>query len=841
MATLARDIRYAMRMLVATPAFTLTAVAVLALGIGANTAVFTIVNELLFRPLPGQGDGRLVGLYSRRATPEGGYRAVSWPNYQDLREGTDAFEAIVAHDLTVVGLAEGDATRRVFAAVVSSNYFPVLGAAFTHGRGFSPDEERAGSNLQVAVVSHALWQRHGGDPSFVGSTLRLNGRRFAVVGVAPRGFGGTTALVSPEIWLPAGVYEMASTTFGRGATQKRLDDRSNHAFILLGRLAPGVTLEAATARLRQQAQQLAEAFPAENRDYTFEVGRLSRTSISTNPQDDSELTTLSTLLATMSGVVLLVACLNLANMLLARGVGRRKEIAIRLAIGAGRLQVVRQLLAEALVLALLGAAAGLLVAYWAVGLLLASLVPLLPLVLTFDPAPDLRVLGATLACSVVATVLFGLGPALRVSRPDVTADLKEQQTDTAQAGRWRLLAPRHVLVVAQMALSLALLVVGGLFVRGALEVASVDPGFSLDRQLLVAIDPSLAGHDEPRGRALYARVLERVRAMPDVEAASVASAVPFGDYQEGRRVRRPGPRVEDEPRVSANYTIVGAGYFATLGIPVLRGRDFTAAEEASPATGVRAAIIDEPLARRLWGDHDPLGEQIQLGDAEPGELPQLYEVVGIVPGMRHDLFDRELVSHLYVPHGSHYRDSMTMHVRTSATGADAEAAVLRRVRAEVRGVDERLPVLTARTFAEHRDASLLTWVVKAGARLFMAFGLLALFLAVLGVYGVRASAVARRTREIGIRMALGADRAAVLQLVLREGLQLTLAGIAIGLLLAAGAARLVASLLFRVSPFDPIVFVATALVLTLATLAASYLPARKAAQVMPMEALRSFR
>jgi putative ABC transport system permease protein len=366
-----------------------------------------------------------------------------------------------------------------------------------------------------------------------------------------------------------------------------------------------------------------------------------------------------------------------------------------------------------------------------------------------------------------------------------------------------------VLVVAQVALSLALLVVGGLFVRGALAVASVDPGFSLDRQLLVAIDPSLAGHDEARGRAVFARVLEVVRSMPDVEAVSLASAVPFGDYQEGRRVRRPGPRVEGQPPVSANYTIVGAGYFATLGIPVLRGRDFTPVEESSPASGVRAAIIDEPLARRLWGEHDPIGEEIQLGEAEPGDMPQLYEIVGIVPGMRHDLFDRDLVAHLYVPHGTHYRDAMTLHVRTAATGGEAEAAMLRRLRAELRGVDETLPIVTARTFTEHRDASLLTWVIKAGARLFMAFGLLALFLAVLGVYGVRASAVARRTREIGIRMALGADRAAVLRLVLHEGLQLTLAGIAIGLLLAAGAARLVASLLFRVSPFDPVVFVTT--------------------------------
>jgi predicted permease len=427
---------------------------------------------------------------------------------------------------------------------------------------------------------------------------------------------------------------------------------------------------------------------------------------------------------------------------------------------------------------------------------------------------------------------------LRLSRAEVTSDLKEHGGEATPAGRWRWFAPRHVLVVAQVALSLALLVVGGLFVRGALAIASIDPGIALDRQLLVALDPSLAGYDAARGRALQTEVLERIRALPGVEAASLASAVPFGDYQEGRRVRRPGAETPGEPRVDANYTIVGAHYFRTLGLPVLRGRDFTETEETSP-TDARTVIVDEPLARRLWPDEDPLGQQLEVPARSRGATPELYEVVGVVPGLRHDLFDREAVAHLYVPHGSHHRDAMTLHVRVSAPSAGAHAVLRRRLRTEIRSIDEGLPVLSVRTFVEQREASLLTWVVKTGAHLFMGFGLLALFLAVLGVYGVRASAVARRTREIGIRMALGADRGAVVRLVLREGLLLTAAGVALGLVLAGAAATLVSSILFRVSPFDPVVFVAMPIVLALASLLASYVPARRAARLAPVEVLRT--
>jgi predicted permease len=436
------------------------------------------------------------------------------------------------------------------------------------------------------------------------------------------------------------------------------------------------------------------------------------------------------------------------------------------------------------------------------------------------------------------------------------AELKEQGGDDRPTGSARWFGSRNVLVISQIALSLGLLTAAGLFTKGAFKAGAADPGYALDRQVLVEVDTGLAGYDEAQGRQLFRRLMERVRAIPGVQSASLASVVAFGDMTEGKTVQKAGtpPGFGKDGRrvgVSAVYYVVGSDYFRTLGVPVLRGRDFTPAEELDPA-GAAVAIIDEPTARSLFPDQDPLGQHIQLPapeDAAPttgtgivrgdqGDSRDAMEVVGIVPGLRHELFDKSPVAHLYVPSGRKFRSAMTLHLRSASAGTGAEGALLRAVRQEIRAVDERLPVLALKTGVQHRDSSLSYWIVRAGAWLLAVFGAVAVFMAVVGLYAVKAYVVARRTREIGIRMALGSTPRGVLWLVLKEGLGLTAAGLGLGVLIAGGIGMGVASMLYQVSAFDPLVFVAAPLLLAGASLGACYLPARRATRITPTTALR---
>jgi len=449
-----------------------------------------------------------------------------------------------------------------------------FGVRLAAGRDFLPEEERPGSAVPVVIVSHTYWKKAGADPSIVGKTLRINSRVFNVVGVAPRHFTGTTTLFSPEFWMPLGVYESVANDF-MNEKRQRLDDRNHHCLMLVGRLKPGVTSTAAQAQLQSLASQLAEAYPTENKDYTFELGRLSRMSINTSPQKDSGMTTLSVLLMAMSGAVLLIACLNLANMLLARGAARRKEIAIRLSLGGGRGRVVRQLLTEGFLLSLLGGAGGLVLSFWATNLLVASLAPKIPfMVIVFDAHPDLRVLAASLGFCLVSTLFFGLGPAWKLARADLTSDLKEQAGDDLHGKVSRsVFAPRSLLVVAQIALSLALLTAAGLFTRGAINAAHANPGFSLDNGILVETDASLAGYDEPQGRQVYLNLVERLRALPGVEGASFAYVVPFGLFSDGRQVEKAGGGTSSGSDNDAKEKPVGAGLgiglFLAVGVGLL--------------------------------------------------------------------------------------------------------------------------------------------------------------------------------------------------------------------------------------------------------------------------------
>jgi predicted permease len=834
---LATDLRHAVRLLLKSPGFAAVAVLVLALGIGANTAVFSIINGLVFQPIPSQSPG-IVGVYSRDTTRPDSYRSFSWQDYQ-LIARQPIFDDVMAHTMTMVGTTEGEQTRRSFSAIVTANYFRTLGVGLAAGREFTAEEERPGSDVRVVIAGHQFARKLGLAPADVlGRTVRLNAREFTVVGVTPEGFAGTMALIAPEFWLPTGVFEsVVDGAFSEGPV-KSLSDPKTRELMLVGRFRAGLTASAAEPLLPAVSQQLQQSEPVENRNQALHVQKLPRTAVSTAPQSDEIGGTLSVLLMGMAGLVLLISCLNLANMLLARGSARRKEIALRLALGSGRARVVRQLLVESLLIACVGGVMGLLLAMWGTRLLTATFAAVLPLVVTFEPAPDVRVLGATFAFAVLSTILAGLGPAWRVTRPDVMPDLKEQPADLGAGRRFSM---RNALVVGQVALSLALLTAAGLFMRGSSKAAAADPGFPLEGGVVLAIDPALGGYDETRGRAAIGAVLQRVRATPGVHAASIASSVPFGEFRSGRLVQKagtpPAPEGQREPGVESTYLVVGADYFDTIRLPVLRGRGFTAAEEASTG-GPGVVVINQPLATQLFGIEDPIGQFLQFGRREQSSATH-YQVVGVVAGVRHDLFDKAPTPHVYVPFGHAYRGSMNLHVRVTQPGDAAEATMLGTLPQLIRDVDPAVPVMGAKTLRQHRDGSIPLWAVNTGARLFSVFGGVALLLAVIGVYGVKSYVVSRRTREIGIRMALGATAGNVLWLVLHEGLTLTLAGVAFGLLLSWGVAKGVSGMLYEVSALDPIVFAVAPVLLTAAAMLATYLPARRATQVAPLRALRT--
>jgi len=819
-----RDVRLAVRLLRRSPGFTAVAVVVLALGIGANTAVFSIVNAILLQPRSGRIDD-LVGVFSRDLKEPDRYRDFSYPAYVDLRERADLFDSVLAHAFTTVGVRDGDVTRQTFATLVSSNYFNTLGVQLAAGRPFTADEERPGGSVRVAIASYAAWRRTGFDRAFIGSTVRMNGTPFTVVGVTPEGFAGTMAFVAPQWWLPLGAYDSIVNEMFKESSAG-LADRRTYALNLAGALKPGVTRASAESALAAFARRLSDAYPDSDRDRTFVLARLPRSGVSSRPGGDDSLPVVAGLLGLMSALVLAVACLNLANLLLARGVARRKEIAIRQALGSGRGRIVRQLVVEGLTLSLVGAAFGLLVGMWTTTALTAWMTSVFTLGIDVVVEPSRRVVIAAVGFAGLATILFALGPAWSASRPDVTSDLKAEPMMARR--RMRI---GSLLVVGQIAVSLALVAAGGLFTRGAINASAIDAGFPMERQIVVGTDASLAGYTEPRTRAVYRAVLDRLRTMPGVERASFASTAPFGNMSMGAAARTSPTEKAIQPLLD----MIGADYFATLGVRVLRGREFTVDEERSAST-VTPAIVDITLARQLFGDADPLGRTLQVRVREADAF-DTWTIVGVAPSLRHDLFDQTPTAHLYVPYGSRFNTMMTLHVRV-ADGA-SDVAMIATVRREIQQIDPQLPLLYTRTMAMQRDASVSAWSVRAAAVLFSAFGALALLLAAIGVYGLRSYDVVRRTREIGIRMALGATNGDVQRLVLGESAATTMTGLAIGLALALAVGKVASSILFKVSPFDPVVLAVAAAALALAAVAASYLPARRATRVMPLVALRT--
>ena len=829
------DLKLTFRRLGKNPGFALIAVLILALGIGANVAIFSIINSILLKPLKIPHPEQLVGLYQHDRDNPDAFTQFSYPDFLDLRSAKDvAFTDLFAFRFSSVGL-EGDLTKKIPVCFVSANYFAALGVSPALGRLFVPEEENSGE--PVAVLTHEFWSRLGEDPTIVGRKIKLTGAEATVVGVMPRGFSGAQVL-APAIFFPVGMVGMLNPNSGQ-MTSAILTDRSNGSFMIMGRLKPGVSLANANAALAPLNQQFAIPDPVRNKARTLICGSPSRFNFTAQPTNSPRgLAPIASFASGLSLLVLLVACLNLANMMLARGTARRKDIAIRLALGASRSQILRELLSEGVVLALLGGGAGLMVSLWTTNLLSAfiysgpGMPPDFP---KFDLSPDWRVLLSLFLVSGLATLVFALGPAWNLTRLEASSDLKRREGDATSGTR---LQAREFLAVGQMAVALALLVAAALFTRSAMNIVEATPGFEFGSNFYLGAEPTLAGYSETRARRFTLEALDRLASLPGVESASAASSIPFGNSWNIQGVQRGGAPpppasaatlAEGKP-VDAIYNVVGAHYFRTMGIPLQHGREFES-RETQPSAAPPVAIISQNLADQLFPGQEALGRSIQFA----GPAPTIMTVVGIAPTVHWRLFKKD-ETQVYVPLGQDLIGDLKLHVRV-APGVDP-VRLMKEARAELRRLDSQVPVTELKTLAGlHHDGPTVR-VARLGSSLFSAFGGLALLLSLLGIYGLKAYDVARRTRELGIRLALGATRPELITMLLRESFWLAIFGLGFGVVLAFGVGRLASSFLYHVEALDPLTFCVIPPLLLVAMLLGCFIPARRAASVDPMVALR---
>ena len=820
-----QDLRYGIRMLLKNPGFTLIAVITLALGIGANTAIFSLTNALLLRTLPVPQPEQLVTVNRGEGVSLG---PLSYPDFVALRERNEALSGLAASYSAELSFGNGIRSEVVRGELVSSDYFDVLRLQPDLGRGFLPEEERTPSTQPVVMLSHGFWQsRFNGDPQIISQTITLNRQKYTVIGVAPAGFNGMTEMFPTDLWLPVMMLPQASP-----ALQSSLSNRHTQIFAAIGRLKSGVSVEQAQAALETINRQLDLAdppptarqrnAPSNNVDRSLKLVRPQGIGI---PSFRRRAQIAAMLLFAVVSIVLLIACANVANLLLTRATARRKEIAVRLALGASRFRIVRQMLTESALLGLLGAGAGLLLAYW-INRALMALKPPLPGAVGFnmDLRLDASVLGFTLLLTLLVSMLFGLVPALAASRPDVVPALKDETGAASQRGQRGRFNLRNVLVVVQLAVSLVLLIAAGLFIRSLQQMQKIDPGFQTENRLALSFNLEPEGYNEAKGREFARQLVERVRALPGVQAATMANFVPLGFMRLTESAVVDG---RTSPTANAMAQRVGLDYFRTLGTPLMRGRDFTPQDSAdAPAV----AIINETLARRFFPNEDPIGKRVRIGD--PASDAQSYEIVGIAKDTLNTSIAEAPKAATYRPLAQHHSSRVTLVVHTTGN----PQALLAAVRHEVQALDENIPAQEIKTLDEFIAFSF--WPMQMGARLVGAFGLLGLLLASVGLYGVMSYAVAARTREIGVRMALGAERRDVLRLIAGQGMRLTLLGTGAGLALALVATRVLRRFLFGIGATDPLTFFSVALVLTLVALLACWLPARRATKVDPLVALR---
>ncbi len=842
------DLRFAFRSLLKTPGFTLVAVITLALAIGTNTAIFAIVNDLLIKPLVPTGDRPVVNVFHGEGDAGRAYRGFSWQELQELRAPNPVFEQAAAADYALAGVGEGDHVRRTFAFFATENLLQIVDSAPIRGRFFSAEESRPGADIPVVFASHALWQRLGARDDFVGSLLRINGRSYTVVGIGARDLSLGHALITPEIWLPFGVHDVFASPFANlPAEAAKLDNPRRHSLNIIARLQPGLGLEGATAQLPVLNQRL-DAIDTDPSPVPrlLELETPSRFSISSSPTGDEGVGLFGLLLLGMSGVVLLIACLNLANMLLARGAARTREIAVRIALGASRAQIVRQLLTEGLLLSLAGGLGGIMIALWGNELLIRSITGVfssMSFAVLMEAEPNAAVLFATLGFCAIATLVAGLGPALKSSKIGLVQDLKFQGAESTATGRWnRFFSARHILVMGQIALSLILIFSAGLFFRGALNAGGLDLGFAKDRGLIVELDYALTDATPELSRSRLLSIRDEAAARPGVTAA-LSTQAPYSNTTSTERFMAAGSAAVDaDGEPVGNYALNNAiteGYFDAIGVPLLRGREFSTTEVHSP-DAPPVVIIDQSLAQKLFPDGDAIGQRLTRAAASAsGEARVEYEIIGISGSYRHDVFGVDDPSRIFFPFARESVPNAFLHLRDERVGRAAAIALLPTAREIIHQVDPLAPIIETLPLSDYVERNIGFWIVRVAALLFGIFGGVALLLAVIGVYGVKAYAVTRRTREIGIRMALGARPGDVFKLIMRQGTAQTVLAILVGSLLSLAVGQLLAQMLFRVSPFDPIVLSTAALLLAVATLTACFLPARRAAKVEPMRAIRS--
>lgn len=837
MESLWRDLRYTLRSLGRTPVFVVVALVTLALGIGVTSTIFSFVNAILLRPPPGERPEEIVHVYTR--LPDEPFSTSSYADYLDLRDGTSAFampgggSGLIGHATAIATLQEGGRSQVLIGELVTGNTFQMMGIHAARGRMLLPEDDTGPGAARVVVLGQGFWQRRfGGDPKVLGSTVRFNGSPYQVVGIAPASFPGLLPGVAADFWMPATrVTEIDAAGQIHGVAgdpgKTALERRGYRWMWLEGRLAPGgapaATIERAQAQTATVMARLAEEHKITNKEVGTAV--LPLRSVRFHPDIDGVLGPAAAILLGAVGLVLLVVCANLANMLLSRAQGRRREIAVRLALGVSRRRLLGQLLTESLLLAAGGGALALLVTRWTTDLLLAWHPPL-PFSVALDVGTDARVLLFTALVALGAAVAFGLAPARQTVRVDLVADLKSGARSTS--GSRRAFSLRNALVVTQVAVSAVFLVVAGLLARGAFSARSIDMGFQPERVAALGLNLGMQGYSDERADAFFRQLRDRAAALPGVSDAALAVRVPFDINQWNEPIipdtQEPGSETDGVPM---DVTWVDEHYFATLGTPILRGREIEATDTAEAP---RVVVVNAALARRFWGDPaSAVGRRLWSGrrDSAP------FEVVGVVA-------DSKVRSVGEAPRPMvHFalaqRSSANAYVLARSAAADATplASELRRL---AFSMDPSLAVSETKTLADFMGITL--YPVRAGATLLGVFGLLALALSSLGLYGVMAYAVARRRREMGVRYALGARPADVVGLVVRGGMKLTAVGMVLGLALAALAGRLLSGLLYGTSALDPLAFGGAALVLALVALAANLVPASRAARADPVAVLR---
>ena len=826
MDTLFRDVRYALRVFRANPALFATAVLSLAIGIGPNSVLFSVIDAVGFRPLPIRDPGGLVIVRSSNVKgPESDSldtKGVAFRDYVEVRDRLTSFSEIGASGPAGFGLSGGTGPAEfVMGATASASYFPTLGVRVLRGRTFLPEEDRTAGTQPVVVISERLWRRRfGSDPAAIGMSVRVNSTSCTIVGVLPTEFAGTNPILAPDLWVPTVLWPTLS-----GGPASTIEAKGSRAFTVVARLRDGVTLAQAVGEVAALGASLAERDPETHKDWRLvaEYEQAARR---------HRLGRIGTVSLVAVDLILLLACANVAGLLLGRAEARRPEVAVRVALGASRWRLVRQLLTESALLSVAGAVTGALLAFWLLRLV-PSLIPAMPITFNLDFRLDLRVLAGTLVVALLAAPLFGLFPALLASKPDVVPLLKGA-APAAGGRRWRV-TPRNLLVVGQIAVSLALLVSSALLARSFVNQRQIDPGFVPRPMVFSTLAPGAVGYDSVRTRDFYRQLLERLAATPGVERATMVRHLPLNSLFGGgatAEVAIPGFEAPaDAGPLRLRFNVVETGYFDTMGIWLVRGRDFVPTDRPGAQPVV---LINQTMARRFWPGEDPVGRHVIVATGNDAASRRDCEIVGVAQDGKYLSLNEPPEPYFYLPYAQAPSGEMTVIARVS-TDARAMTEVFRR---EVAKLDAAMPIMQVTTMDQHMQSALVGQ--RAAAVLVGALGGFGLLLSIIGLYGVVAFLVSRRTREIGIRIALGAGRADVIRDVVVHGGELAAVGIVIGLGLAVVvSSELGQDAFYGISRFDPTTYAATSLLVLLTALAGSYVPARRAARIDPIAALRS--